>query len=225
MGYKSKNDHTKQRNEKANYNARHALEIEEYHDTFTKRLKEARKAKNLTQEEVAEILDISLATYRKYEQGTGNRRDVPHFICSLAKIFNVSADYLIGKEDKPHPEYNDVVKTLGLNEKSIQQLQKINTLDDNETKQNHIDFINCFLGNEMCTDLFFQTLHPKLIELNRYIECNSYRDIKNAESDLTYCIKKYITKVVLPTYIQLYCTGKYTSPSVMDYSTALNDDE
>lgn len=225
MGYEFNNDHTKQRNEKANYNARHALEIEKYHDKFTMRLKEARKAKNLTQEKVAKILDISLATYRKYEQGTGNRRDVPHFICTLAKIFDVSADYLIGKEDKPHPEYNDVIKTLGLNEKSIQQLQKINTLDDDESKQNYMNFINCFLGNEMCTDLFFQALLPRLIELNKYIECNSYRDIKKTESDLTYCIKKYITKVVVPTYIQIYHTGKYTSPNVIDYLTALADDE
>ena len=58
--------------------------------------KKARKAANLTQEEVAQKLGLTRAAYTHYEKGT---RECPFdTLRKLASIFNVSVDYLLGRE-------------------------------------------------------------------------------------------------------------------------------
>jgi transcriptional regulator with XRE-family HTH domain len=216
-----KKDNTRKRNAKSNYNARHSEEIADYNITFTERLKTAREAQKLTQTEAAEKLDISVATYKKYEQVSGNRNDIAYFIGTLANTFDVSADYLIGKSDTPHPEYNDVIKTTGLNEKSIHQLQQLYKQDGAEISQGYLDFINCFLGNDKCTALFFQKLMPLLRNLDESMngEYPSTRMTSALSVLLTDCIFDYLTKVVIPTYGQLYNTGKYDTPDTERYLT------
>lgn len=209
-------DNTRKRNEKAYYNAKHSEEIDKCRHTFTEHLKEARKAKNLTQEEVAKKLDISPSTYRKYEQKSGNRTDTAYFIKSLVDTFEVSADYLIGKSNTPHPEYDDVIKKTGLNDKAIQQLQKFYALDGSETSQGYLDFINCFLGNDECTSLFFQLIAPLLRNLNEAMS-TSERMTTVLSTQLADYLYDYITKVVVPTYVQLYWTGEYTPVDVEKY--------
>lgn len=211
-------DNTRERNAKADYNARHFEDIKKYHYIFTERLKTARESKNLTQKEAAEKLDIKLPTYRKYEQTSGNRNDIPYFMRTLADTFDVSADYLIGKSPTPHPEYDDVIKTLGLNEKSLQQLQKFHVLDGAEISQGYLDFINCFLGNESCTALFFERLMPLLRDLGE-TQGTSQRMTNILSTQLADLLYDYITKVVVPTYLQLYWTGEYTSADVEQYLT------
>lgn len=217
-----KKDNTRKRNAKADYNARHSEEIEQCNRIFIERLKSAREAKQLTQKETAEKLDISLATYRKYEQETGNRSDISYFIGTLANTLDVSADYLIGKSNTPHPEYDDVIKTTGLNDKSIQQLQKLHALDGDEIHQGYIDFINCFLGNEECTSIFFEGLLPILRNLNDAISGDypSERMKNLASTELADHLYDYITKVVVPTYSQKYKTGEYTPADVDQYLTS-----
>ena len=211
-------DNTKKRNPKSNYNATHSEDIQKYNLIFTERLQTARESKNMTQDQAANKLDISKASYRKYEQVSGNRVDVPYYMRTLVDTFDVSADYLIGKSDTPHPEYNDVIKTLGLNEKSIQQLQQLHALDGAEISQGYLDFINCFLGNESCTGLFFEGLTPILRELGE-AQRISERITNIASAHLADYLYNYITKVVVPTYLQLYQTGEYTPADVKQYLT------
>lgn len=211
----------KEKNAKANYNARHSAEIEKYNYIFTENLKLAREAKSLTQKQAAEKLDISLPAYRKYEQASGNRNDIAYFIRSLADAFDVSADYLIGKSSTPHPEYNDVIKTTGLNEKAIHQLQELHALDGAEIYQGNLDFINCFLGNDECTALFFQKLMPLLRNLDEAMNGDypSERMTSILSVQLSDCIFDYLTKVVIPTYGQLYNTGDYIPADTAQYLT------
>ena len=64
--------------------------------TFGERLKRLRKQKGLTQQQVADVLNIQKATYSGYE--TGRREpDVPK-IKTLAKLFGVSGDEILGSE-------------------------------------------------------------------------------------------------------------------------------
>ena len=60
---------------------------------FCKNLKEARKASNLTQRQVATMLDVVESCYANWEQG----RTEPNIesLRKLCKIFNVSLDDLI----------------------------------------------------------------------------------------------------------------------------------
>ena len=59
-------------------------------------LQKLRKSKNLTQEDLAEVLEISLSSYQKYE------RDVisPSYdtLCKIADFYGVTTDYLLGRK-------------------------------------------------------------------------------------------------------------------------------
>lgn len=51
-----------------------------------------RKQNNLSQEQIAQILDIKQEQYQRYESG---KREIPiHLMKQLAKYYGVSMDYL-----------------------------------------------------------------------------------------------------------------------------------
>jgi len=66
---------------------------------FYQRLKDLREDADLTQAEVAKMLETTQQQYARYEAGD---RELPmhHFIV-LAKYYNISLDYLAGLIDKP----------------------------------------------------------------------------------------------------------------------------
>lgn len=64
-------------------------------ENLPERLKEKRKAKGLTQAEIAEKLKISRTAYAMYESG-GNTPPV-EVLKEIADIFETSVDYLIGR--------------------------------------------------------------------------------------------------------------------------------
>ena len=57
-------------------------------------LKEARKAAGLTQKEVAIKLNVTAATYSRYENGL--IQPDPKTLLKIANLFNVSIDFLLG---------------------------------------------------------------------------------------------------------------------------------
>jgi transcriptional regulator with XRE-family HTH domain len=59
-------------------------------------LKQLRKSRNLSQEDVAKILNTTVSTISRYE--TGEREPNLESLCMLADFFNVSLDYLLGRE-------------------------------------------------------------------------------------------------------------------------------
>ena len=66
---------------------------------FSKRLKELRKNRNLTQKQMAELLDITERHFQRYEAG---EIDPPtSTTVKLSDFFNVSTDYLLGRSDNP----------------------------------------------------------------------------------------------------------------------------
>ena len=60
-------------------------------------LKEARRAKGLTQVEVAKYIGITQGGYSGWERGDVNIDGVS--LARLAELFDVTTDYLIGKTD------------------------------------------------------------------------------------------------------------------------------
>ena len=61
---------------------------------YLRRLKGLREEKNLNQEQLAKILNISQRTYSYYENG----RDIPILLLiKLADFYNVSIDYLLNR--------------------------------------------------------------------------------------------------------------------------------
>ena len=88
---------------------------------FQNRLKELRKEKKLSQEELGEAMNISGRTISYFE--AGERTPSPEILNQLADIFNVTIDYLLGRtssrlndpeqilllvKDLPEPAINEI---------------------------------------------------------------------------------------------------------------------
>ena len=66
-----------------------------------KRIKDLREDKDLSQKEIAKILNMSQTGYSKYEVGTN---DIPtKILIKLAQFYNTSVDYLLGLTDNKKP--------------------------------------------------------------------------------------------------------------------------
>ena len=62
-------------------------------------LKRFRDEHHLTQKAVADSIGIKVPAYQRYEYG--NVKPPAQIIKDIANKFNVSADYLLGRVDKP----------------------------------------------------------------------------------------------------------------------------
>ena len=61
------------------------------------RLKDLREDNDLTQNQIAELLFITQQQYSLYERGY---RDIPTTaLITLAKLYNTSTDYILGRTD------------------------------------------------------------------------------------------------------------------------------
>ncbi len=69
-----------------------------------KRLEQIRKEQNKTQAEVAKALGITYQAYAHYEKG--RHAPSPEQLITLANFFNVTVDYLIGRDDITPEERN-----------------------------------------------------------------------------------------------------------------------
>lgn len=81
---------------------------------FSERLKELRRQKKLTQQDLADFLGISRQGYAKYEN---NQSESDHeTIKKLASFFNVTTDYLLGHSDDPEltedEEFEDFIRDV-----------------------------------------------------------------------------------------------------------------
>ena len=66
---------------------------------YYRRIRELREDNDLTQREIAAILNMTQTQYFRYEQGY---RDIPSdILIALAKMYNTSADYILGLTDNP----------------------------------------------------------------------------------------------------------------------------
>ena len=66
-----------------------------------KRLRDLREDHDLSQQRVAEQLNMYRSVYRRYEVG---ERETPAWVVvKLAEFYKVSSDYLLGRTDDPTP--------------------------------------------------------------------------------------------------------------------------
>lgn len=68
---------------------------------YYRRLKDLREDHDLTQDQLVKILGMHKTTYTNYEQG---KREIPFsLVIRLAKLYNVSIDFIAGLSDEPRP--------------------------------------------------------------------------------------------------------------------------
>lgn len=73
-------------------------------------LKKLRMLKNLSQSDMAEILDISLSSYQKYEREKNCVTPSLDVLLRIADFYGVTVDYLLGRETS---ESSTVDKLVG----------------------------------------------------------------------------------------------------------------
>ena len=83
------------------------------------RLKNARLNAQLTQKQIADMLQISQQYYAKWEKGERNPK--PDSIKKLSEILNVTSDYLQGRDDG----LEDIIEVLKRKTLSEDEKQKI----------------------------------------------------------------------------------------------------
>ena len=93
------------------------------------RLKELRKEKGLTQDDLAELLEVTKSTMFNWENGVSNIK--PDRLKKLCEIFDVDATYLLG--------YNNVknetnIKAAVLDE-ALEKLRTINNMLSSESDE------------------------------------------------------------------------------------------
>ena len=66
---------------------------------FFKRIHDLRIDNDLTQQQVADYLMCNRQVYARYERGI---REIPvSMLINLAKLYNTSVDYILGRTDEP----------------------------------------------------------------------------------------------------------------------------
>lgn len=100
-------------------------------DTFAKRLKDLRKARGKTQQQMSEVLSVLRSTYGEYERG----KIAPPMdkLQTLAAYFDVSIDYLIGnsnvKRSNSETPPEDISESLARILDSLQNTNDVLTFD------------------------------------------------------------------------------------------------
>lgn len=107
---------------------------------FPQKLREERKKRGYTQEEMAKLLAIGQSAYAKWENG----RTEPTLdnIIKLANILDVTVDYLLGRSDN----FSNTIVLSKNNMKSFSKRLKELRLEKNQTQQELADKIGINRG-------------------------------------------------------------------------------
>ncbi len=103
-------------------------------EILLERLKKIRKEKGISQKELSEVLNISHQAYNHYE--TGVRKPSLEVLISLADYFNVSTDYLLGRDKTP--ETNIDSSQYKTNELDEDEQDVLNALNKIKSKKNRM---------------------------------------------------------------------------------------
>ena len=101
------------------------------------RLLELRKAKNISQQALADALSISQQSIDRYEKSI-NEPDII-MLKAIASYFNVSVDYLIGYSDNPHILSDMSINVLTKDEANI--ISSVRDLPE-EAQKSLADFLD-----------------------------------------------------------------------------------
>lgn len=149
---KNKNSSTKKSNSKDFFTIK-------FNELLTKFIEEGHQ-----QREITESTGISPASITQYKNGTS----VPKgdILEKLALFFNVSSNYLLGKSDIPTYTFEDINKKIGLSQKAIETLYKLqhNSFDEDIDITEKKEISNYYSSQISILNLILED-NEKLLEL------------------------------------------------------------
>lgn len=122
------------------------------------RIKELRQERNLSLRDLASELNIAYSSLGKYERGDQQ----PSFetLIKIADYFNVTTDYLIGRDEGKTVDLQTLYEEIGLSEDSIALLKSLVKCNQENTlpsflKMNPLQSIDfCLCQGQLSFDLF-----------------------------------------------------------------------
>lgn len=102
---------------------------------FGERLRQLRQARGMTQQELAQKLNLTKASVSAYE--TSGKYPSVEVLKELACLFHVSADYLLGLADDNRMDFTPLTdEQFGLINGLIQQFAALNAIAEEQNKKN-----------------------------------------------------------------------------------------
>lgn len=136
------------------------------------RIRELRLEKGLTIKTLATKLNIKESTLSKYERA--EREPSIEVLILLSEFFNVSIDYLVGKDDCRDTKYQAISNTLGIDEKTIEILL---LLSATTYKYSNLDYLEAIIQHPQFPAL--------LNQINSYItnDAQGWHDLSIPDSN------------------------------------------
>ena len=136
------------------------------------RIRELRLEKGLTIKALATELNIKESTLSKYERA--EREPSIEALILLSGFFNVSVDYLVGKDNCRDAKYQTISDTLGIDEKTIEILR---LLSATTYKYSSLDYLEAIIQHPQFPAL--------LDQINNYItsDAQGWHDISVPDSN------------------------------------------
>ena len=88
-------------------------------------LKQLRIQNGFSQKDVAKQLNVTTQCYQRYE--VGERQPTPEMLCKLADVFEVSVDYLLGRETQPNKN-TALVNKDGISDVALNYIKEFESL-------------------------------------------------------------------------------------------------
>lgn len=114
---------------------------------FSRRFKQLRKERKLTQEELANRLNINRTSIVHYENSNNERIPRPERLYQIADFFNVSVDYLLDRadgEDITEDEEEFISDTRELSIEKLQEKYQL-TIDGEPASENELEGAIAFI--------------------------------------------------------------------------------
>lgn len=104
------------------------------------RLKTLRNERAMRQEDVANEIGVTIKTYRTWEKDIVKMKSgiKSSNLIELARLYEVSTDYLLGFSDCRSVDNYYISQKTGLNDEGIHALEMIKLQDENEKKMMRI---------------------------------------------------------------------------------------
>lgn len=114
--------------------------------SINERLKELRAKRGLNQSEMADILDVSLSSYQKYEREKGSVTPSLDVLTRISDYYNVSVDYLLGRDNGEPSPLDQLASTVNMSELEREIIDGYFKLDS-ETRGLFMDMLETAVKN------------------------------------------------------------------------------
>ena len=146
--------------------------------SFAKRIKQVRQDRKYTQQQLADIIKVSVHTIRNYEQGVCMPNNM--VLLELAKALDVTPEFLLLGENNMN-NYTNAIKTELLQLKDYANIAEIKSHELNSTILSHL---------EMSEDLV-ETIK------NQWNTAGIFKREKNGKIEKSYCTRNYVQEVII----------------------------